>query len=76
MASYSVQYTRPTIIIDPGGSPVNGFLVRVVLYPWGEARDLELTTDDPQAVHDAATMAIKNRAALERMSQVEVEIEE
>ena len=76
MASYSIQFIRPTVIIDEGGAPVKGFLVRILIYPWGEARDLELTVADPQAVNDAAVAEITNRAALDKLQDVEVEIEE
>ncbi len=76
MASYSIQFIRPTVIIDEGGAPVKGFLVRILIYPWSEARDLELTTDDPKAINDAATAAIINRAALDKLTDVEVEIDE
>ena len=76
MASYSIQFIRPTVIIDEAGTPLKGFLVRVLIYPWGEARDLELPSDDPKAINDAATAAIVNRAALDKLQDVEVEIEE
>ena len=76
MASYSIQFIRPTVIIDEAGTPLKGFLVRVLIYPWGEARDLELPSDDPKEINDAATAAIVKRAALDKLQDVEVEIEE
>ena len=76
MASYSIQFIRPTVIIDAAGAPLKGFLVRILIYPWGEARDLELPSDDPTVINDAATAAIVNRAALDKLQDVEVEIEE
>jgi hypothetical protein len=76
MASYSIQFIRPTVIIDAAGTPVKGFLVRILIYPWGEARDLELTSTDPIAINDAAKAEIINRAALDKLQDVEVDIEE
>jgi len=76
MASYTIELVRPTVYVDEAGDPVSGFRVRILIYPWGEARDLELPTDDPRTIREAAIQAIKRRAAMDKMAEAEVEIEE
>lgn len=76
MASYSIQFIRPTVIIDEAGTPLKGFLVRILIYPWGEARDLELVSDDPVLINEAAKATIINRLALDKLQDVEVDTEE
>lgn len=68
MASYKIETVQPSIIIGGGGRPINGFLVRVNLIEYDEVREIELATDEPQAIHDAVTESIARRKALDELA--------
>lgn len=76
MASYSVEWTRPTVYLDNAGAAVKGYQVRITLYPWNEARDIELPDATPEAIAKLAEIEVKKRANLDKLSEIEVEVEE
>jgi len=74
MASYSVEWIRPTVYVDLAGQAVDGFLVRIVLYPWNEARDMKLPDATAELIAEAAELEVKKRAAVDALSGVEVKL--
>lgn len=68
MSNYVIQHTQPSIIIDRGGRPTNGFLVRILMTDFNEIRELEVATDEPQTIHEAAMTAIAKRKELEKLA--------
>lgn len=74
MPSYTVEWTRPTMILDQAGQARDGFQVRIILYPWNEARDLKVYDIDEKTIKKAAETAVKARAALDKLTDVEVKL--
>ena len=64
MAEYTVEWIRPTIYVDNAGSAVDGFAIRIVLYPWNEARDLKLPDATAELISEAAEAEIVKRQAV------------
>jgi len=64
MAEYTVEWIRPTIYVDNAGSAVDGFTVRIVLYPWNEARDLRLPDATAELISEAAEAEVVKRQAV------------
>jgi len=73
MASYKVEWTRPTMELDNAGSAVKGYTVRVTLFPWNEARDLFVKEVTTEAISVLAEAEIASRTAIDALSNVEVE---
>lgn len=67
MSSYIVSWIRPTIYVDNAGSAVDGFAVRIVLYPWNEARDLKLPDATAELIKEAAEAEIVKREGVDKL---------
>ena len=67
MAEYTVEWIRPTIYVDNAGSAVDGFAVRIVLYPWNEARDLKLPDATKELIKAAAELEIEKREGVDSL---------
>lgn len=76
MASYKVEWVRPTTYIDDAGQVKTGHQVRIVIYPWNEVRDINVERDEPDLIKEAAHEAIVRRFAMDKLSEVEIELEE
>lgn len=68
MAEYRVEWIRPTIYIDQAGQAVDGFQVRIVLYPWNEARDLKLKDATAEMIGEAAEIEVAKRQAVDELT--------
>lgn len=68
MAEYSVEWIRPTVYIDLAGQAVDGFQVRIVLYPWNEARNLKLKEATAELINDAALIEVAKREAVDELT--------
>jgi len=74
MASYKVEYIRPTVYLDNAGFAVTGYQVRITIFPWNEARDLNVPDTAPETIHPKAVEEISKRAALDELTGIEVEL--
>jgi len=67
MAEYTVEWIRPTIYVDNAGSAVDGYKVRIVLYPWNEARDLELPDATAELIKAGAEAEVEKREGVDKL---------
>lgn len=72
MASYKVEWTRPTMELDNAGTAVKGYTVRITLYPWNEARDLFVKEVTAEAIKVQAELEIERRTAIDALGEIEV----
>lgn len=75
MASYKVDWIRPTVYIDNAGMAVNGYQVRIIIQPWNEARDINVKDPSAETIKGAATAEVVRRAAIEELVEVEIELD-
>jgi len=64
MANYKVERTQPTVYIDKGGRPIQGFIVYVHLVDFDEIHELSVPSLSPDIVSAAADDLIEQRQAL------------
>lgn len=74
MPSYTVEWTRPRVYVDPAGQAVDGFQVRILIQPWNEARDLFLKKATKAEISKLAVALVKERAQVAKLTDVEVKI--
>lgn len=72
MASYTVDWIRPTMFLDNAREATNGFQVRITMMPWNEARDLYLVNATDKEIAKAAEQAVREREAVGKLKNVEV----
>ena len=72
MASYTVDWIRPTVDLDNAGQAVTGFQVRITILPWNEARDLFVKEATSKAIAKVAEKAVRDREAVGSLVGVEV----
>jgi len=68
MSEFQVMWIRPTIYVGIAGEAIDGFLVRIVLYPWNEARDLKLPDNTAELIKEAAELEIAKREGVDALS--------
>jgi len=58
--------------LDNAGTAVKGYTVRITMYPWNEARDIFVKDTTPASIKKAAERELRNRAAIDKLSGVEL----
>lgn len=76
MPSYKVEWVRPTVYLDNAGFAVEGYQVRITIYPWNEGRDLKMKDANAEAIHELALTEIEKRAAFGATVEVDVNLPE
>jgi len=69
MAEYKVMWIRPTVYVGIAGEAIDGFVVRIILYPWNEARDLKLTDATAELISEAAEVEIEKRLKVDALGE-------
>ena len=72
MASYTVDWIRPTVDLDNAGQAVSGFQVRITILPWNEARDLFVKEATNKEIAKVAEKAVREREGVDKLKNVEV----
>ena len=72
MASYTVDWIRPTVDLDNAGQAVTGHQVRITLWPWNEARDIFVKEATAKNIAKVAEKAVHEREAVGKLVNVEV----
>ena len=69
MAEYKVMWIRPTVYLGLGGEAVEGYKVRILLYPWNEVRDLQLPDNTAELIDEAAKIEVEKRLGVDALGE-------
>lgn len=70
MSSFKIEKQVSTTYIDiKTGDPVQGFEVQATLYPWDEYVRIQVPSLDPKVVKPLLDEMIKQREALDKLSE-------